>query len=198
MAITPDTYSRLRSTLLDCWQLDGTRQLSSLFADPRLRPWRHTVPETGTVAASVDAIINLLQERQRADDDRNALALFLEVLADRIDPGDACHGQLLDMARQLEEELAQGPPPGAHQPPPLGELNRMRLLGLLKDHFSEEDLRDLSFYLDGLDFDDLPGRGKSAKAREMVQFLQRRGRLQNLVESGRELRPDVPWDEAYR
>ncbi len=198
MATSPDTYSRLRNTLLNCWQLDGTRQLTSLFADPRLQPWRHSVPQTESVAASVDAIISLLQDRQRAEDGRNALVLFLEVLADRVDPGDACHGQLQDMARQIEEELAQGSPPDAPQTRPLGELNRMRLLGLLKDHFSEEDLRDISFYLDGLDFDDLPGRGKSARAREMIQFLQRRGRLQDLVATGREVRPDVPWDEAYR
>ena len=198
MTLNSNTYGQLRITLLNCWQLSGNRQLNALFADPRLQPWRYNVPDTDNVAASVDAIISLLHDRQRADDGRSALALFLEVLADRIDPGDACHGQLHDMARQIEEELAQGPPPDALRPPPLGELNRVRLLGLLKDYFSEEELRDLSFYLDGLDFDDLPGRGKAAKAREMVQFLQRRRRVQDLVETGRDVRPDVPWDEAYR
>ena len=198
MAIRSDTYNQLRGILLNCWQSGGSRQLQSLFADPRLQPWRHNVPETGSVAASVDAIVSLLQEKQRADDGRNALVLFLEVLADRIDPGDACHRQLHEMAGQLEKELSQGPPPDASHPPPLGELDRVRLLVLLRDHFSEEELRDLTFYLDGLDFDDLPGRGKSAKAREMVQFLQRRGRLADLVETGREVRSDVPWEQAYR
>ena len=50
----------------------------------------------------------------------------------------------------------------------------------LEEQFDLEELRTLSMDL-GVDFDNLRGEGKAAKARELVLYLQRRGRLDALV-----------------
>ena len=186
----------MRNTLLRCWPFEDNRHLRSLFIDPRLRPWQHNLPQADSMGATVDALIAFLHDKRRSDTNRQALALFLEVLAERIDPGDACHQQLLELSRELER-VAESPRERTGAVP-AREPDRIRLLRLLTAHFSEEELRDLTFLLPDVDFDNLPGRGKSAKARELIQYLERRSRLAELPEAGREMRPDVPWDEAYR
>jgi nucleoside phosphorylase len=47
------------------------------------------------------------------------------------------------------------------------------------DHFSDQELRDLCQDM-GIDYESLPGEGKSAKARELVAFCERRGRISEL------------------
>ena len=54
-------------------------------------------------------------------------------------------------------------------------------------YFDEEELRTLCGDL-GVDYDDLRGEGKAAKAREFVNYLERRGRLPELVRKCSELR----------
>jgi hypothetical protein len=56
----------------------------------------------------------------------------------------------------------------------------------------KEDLKALYFDL-GVDDDLLPGEGRAAKAIELLRYLDDRGRLAELVEVGRKLRPDVEW-----
>jgi formylglycine-generating enzyme required for sulfatase activity len=59
-------------------------------------------------------------------------------------------------------------------------------------HFSEDELRDLCFDL-GVDYDILPGLGKGNKARELMTYLERRGRTSELVEECRRQRPNESW-----
>ncbi len=66
---------------------------------------------------------------------------------------------------------------------------------LLIKHFDIDELRTLCFEL-GIDYDSLRGESRDDKARELVTYLERRGRLDELVEVGRRLRPDIDWDEA--
>jgi hypothetical protein len=73
-------------------------------------------------------------------------------------------------------------------------MNLLRLRRTLNRCFDENELRDLCFDL-GVDYQDLPGEGKGAKVRELIAHLERRGRLPKLVEMGRELRPDVSWED---
>jgi len=47
-----------------------------------------------------------------------------------------------------------------------------------------------------VDYESLPGEGKRAKVRELIVYLERRGRLPELVKMGRELRPDVSWEDV--
>jgi hypothetical protein len=52
----------------------------------------------------------------------------------------------------------------------------------LVDEFNIEELQDLCFAM-GIDYEELSGAGKSAKARELVLYMQRRGRLGELNEA---------------
>jgi nucleoside phosphorylase len=72
---------------------------------------------------------------------------------------------------------------------------RTKLRQNLVDNFGDNDLRDLCFDM-GVDYESLPGEGKSAKARELISFCERRGRLPDLVTKCYELRPNVAWGVA--
>jgi hypothetical protein len=67
---------------------------------------------------------------------------------------------------------------------------RGRLRNILTNKFNEEDLKNLSFDL-GIDYEDLPAYGRQGKAREIVNFFERRGRLKELQEAIERLRPGI-------
>lgn len=71
---------------------------------------------------------------------------------------------------------------------------RIQLRQLLTTHFDLEELRMLCFDLD-VDYDDLRGEGKTNKARELVAYLGRRGRIAELVFVCSQLRPNVSWPD---
>ncbi len=68
----------------------------------------------------------------------------------------------------------------------------VRLRQMLVERFSEDELRTLCHDL-GVDFEVLGGHGKAGRARELVAYLERRERLDDLVRAGRLHRPDVAW-----
>jgi hypothetical protein len=68
-------------------------------------------------------------------------------------------------------------------------LDRSELLRYLVKHYSLEELQTICFDL-GVDYDNLGGSGKSGKARELIQYLERRGRLDELATVLREDRPE--------
>ena len=61
-----------------------------------------------------------------------------------------------------------------------GEVNRQTLRQLLDQGYSLSELRDLCFELN-VDYDDLGGEGKAAKARELVTYCERRQMVAALV-----------------
>ena len=71
-----------------------------------------------------------------------------------------------------------------------GEVNLVRLRQALDDGYNDSELRDLCFELD-IDYEDLPGDGQSAKARELVLFARRRGQIAQLVEHVMRDRPQL-------
>ena len=71
---------------------------------------------------------------------------------------------------------------------------RHKLHQILDGRFDETELRNLCFHLD-VDYESLPGEGRANKARELISYLERRGRLSRLVEAGKELRRDVAWED---
>ncbi len=77
----------------------------------------------------------------------------------------------------------------------LDHAQSIRLRALLDAHFNEEELRTLCFEM-GVEYESLGGRGKSANARELVTFLGRRQRLDEMIEAGKRLRPDVAWESV--
>jgi hypothetical protein len=68
-----------------------------------------------------------------------------------------------------------------------------RLREILDTRFNREELRTLCFDL-GLDYDDLPGEGRAAKARELVACMHQLDRIPDLVHVGARLRSDVVWE----
>lgn len=70
-----------------------------------------------------------------------------------------------------------------------GELDRSALfLDILTNLFSEDDLRTLCFDL-GIDYEQLPGSSKLGKARELILWCDRRGKLKRLYELVQKERP---------
>ncbi|MBN1814975.1 MAG: SPFH domain-containing protein [Anaerolineae bacterium] len=72
----------------------------------------------------------------------------------------------------------------------------VRLWRTLETRFDEGEFRGLCFGLN-VGYDVLPGDGLANKARELVQYLERRDRTFELVEMGNELRPDIPWLDIF-
>lgn len=73
---------------------------------------------------------------------------------------------------------------------PEQEMSREALRRVLDDHYNIEELKDLCLTL-GIDYEDIPGDTQSAKARELVLYMQRRDRLAELVEQVMRERPTL-------
>lgn len=70
---------------------------------------------------------------------------------------------------------------------------RTALRQLLITHFDEGELRALCFDLN-VEYDDLPGEGRANRVVGLIRYLERRGRIPELVATGTRQRPDVPWE----
>lgn len=70
----------------------------------------------------------------------------------------------------------------------------VQLRRVLSKRFNVDELRTLCFDLQ-VDYEDLPGDGKSAKVRELLAHLARRNRINDLLDVGREARPDIDWPQ---
>lgn len=66
---------------------------------------------------------------------------------------------------------------------------------LLDKHFNLAELKALCFAL-GVDFYNLGGEGKTDKARELVLYMDRRGRVPDLLRAAAAARPGVAWPAA--
>jgi uncharacterized protein len=66
---------------------------------------------------------------------------------------------------------------------------------LLTIHFGLSELQTLCFDL-GIDYESLPGEGKADKIRELIIYLERRGRILDIIRIGKQLRVDVTFDEV--
>jgi len=64
---------------------------------------------------------------------------------------------------------------------------------ILAERFSAAELQMLCFDL-GVNYDDLGANEHGLKALQLVQTLERTNRIDDLIEFGRALRPDVAWD----
>lgn len=70
---------------------------------------------------------------------------------------------------------------------------RVGLRKLLEQNFALNDLRDLCFTM-GIEYENLPGGDVlGAKARELILYCEKRLRVGELIETGRELRPELAW-----
>lgn len=67
----------------------------------------------------------------------------------------------------------------------------------LMAHFNLSELQTLCFDM-GIDYDVMPGPGKTDKVRELVGYLDRRDRVLELAKEVKERRPDVLWPDDLR
>ncbi len=75
-------------------------------------------------------------------------------------------------------------------------LNRSKLLQVLTTHYDEDELRTLCFEM-WVDYDDLAGQKKTGKARELIAYLERVGRISELVKLGSEQRSHISWQGIF-
>ena len=69
------------------------------------------------------------------------------------------------------------------------------LRDLLNEHFNDAELRQLCFDLT-IEYENLPGDTRLAKAQVLVQHCLRHNRLSELADRCRELRPTVAWPDV--
>lgn len=77
---------------------------------------------------------------------------------------------------------------GAQESGSASEPDPVTLHTVLTQRFDREELRTLCFQL-GVEYDDLRGEGRAAKARELVKLCQRKEQLNRLVARVRQARP---------
>jgi formylglycine-generating enzyme required for sulfatase activity len=87
---------------------------------------------------------------------------------------------------------SQSQPAATHAAPRVTptENEQTRLRKLLAEKFSQEELRTLCFDLD-IDYEDLPGEGHEAKARDLIAHCKRHDRLSEVVSYIQTERPEI-------
>ena len=71
-------------------------------------------------------------------------------------------------------------------------IDKSELLKNLTGRFSLEELKTLAFRV-GVHSDDIAGETRSEKARELIDYLDRHGRLEELVAAAAKACPDANW-----
>ena len=111
--------------------------------------------------------------------------------------GDGSSSRIVQGTPAAPAEAAAQPAESAwdQEVKPITDNPRSQLRQKLVEHFSIEELRTLCFDL-GIDHETLPGREKAELARELIVHQQRVGRIPELCERCRELRPGVSWEDT--
>lgn len=191
--LTLELRREIRKALLDCDLFSSHQQLNAIFIDPRIKAWQNRLPiQNQNIQDLVNSVIELLADKQSSHSQENALVLFLEVLADEVDPGDICHQQLEILAEKLRQAHTQSseflrPSPSISQSP--AEL-RPVLIQILSERFNISELKTLCFNMQ-IDSESLGHAAKPDMARELILYLERRNRLGELLPAIRKLRPDI-------
>jgi hypothetical protein len=100
------------------------------------------------------------------------------------------------LVRQGTDAKADVHPDGLSEQERMAKRRHLtRLRQLLTGYFDAEEFRTLCFDL-AVDYDTLRGEGKAAKARELVAYLERCGRISEVVAVGSRMRPHLSWEPA--
>ena len=78
-----------------------------------------------------------------------------------------------------------------------GELDRSRLLLAMTHVLNLEELHTACFDL-GIEYDDLPPGGRIEKARDFILYCERYGRIDDLLDLLKRIRPHTDWENVYR
>lgn len=103
--IPPEIYSRLRNVLLNCDQFNSAQRLRSFFkANAPLTPWESHW-QAGSPSELVEDAIGYLNDKFLNDTKENALVILVRLLGNSIDPADARHQILAELAEELNAVL---------------------------------------------------------------------------------------------
>ncbi len=91
------------------------------------------------------------------------------------------------------QQVTQPPPPAINQPSPAPAKHKT-LLQFLNQHFNMDDLQELAFELN-VEFENLPGSTKRAKARALVARMAQMKRVPELVDAVKQARPFMEPDQ---
>jgi hypothetical protein len=72
--------------------------------------------------------------------------------------------------------------------------HREKLFFILNEKFNLEEIRELCYLL-AMDYENLRGDTKKAKAMDLAMYFHRRDSLKQLIEVGKRFRPEIGWDE---
>ena len=75
-------------------------------------------------------------------------------------------------------------------------INKSKLIDLIRNSFDMSELRSLCFELEVI-YDDIFGERLIDKARELVLYMERQNRVNELVKGCKKLRPGKDWDSVY-
>ncbi|MCO6435393.1 hypothetical protein [Nitrosomonas nitrosa] len=70
----------------------------------------------------------------------------------------------------------------------------IKLFKILSNRFNQEEIRVLCFHL-GIEYEDLQGEGKKDKTVSLIKQLYRYNRINEFIDTGKSLRPDITWEE---
>ncbi|MFL7837160.1 MAG: hypothetical protein ACK2T4_05690 [Candidatus Promineifilaceae bacterium] len=108
---------------------------------------------------------------------------------DQISTGDITNSEGIAIGRGASANVAKGASPAgaAGGTVPGAELDARVVYQSIVDQFDLAEIQELCFDLK-VEFEDLGGSGRKGKARELVKYMERRGRLGELDAWVRELR----------
>jgi hypothetical protein len=122
----------------------------------------------------------------------NALVLLLRVLAERLDPADACHQRLAKLADELESALSGGAParpmpsPDAAQP----EWDTSVIRALLTAALNDQEITTLCFDLFPPVYDDFSTEmSRGQKIHRLLDYCVRHSQIGKLLSLVRERNP---------
>jgi anti-sigma B factor antagonist len=102
--IPPQLHYRLHKVLLTCAPFHSREALIATFSDRRISPWHEQIPYASSPDEQVRVTIDFLRNLYNATHE-NALVLFLQVLRDLTDLGDACYQQLTELIHAFETQI---------------------------------------------------------------------------------------------
>lgn len=172
-ALPPPLFNDVLSALMPHLQTDDDRRalLAPLFS---ALPIYQRINWAGDAHAFTVRLVELLSRAQ--------LVEALEALP----IGSEQSARIQRLRRELLAEASDPPDPGESP----FEVNATTLRDALAARFSLSEIETLCFDL-GIDDEDVPGTTKSEKARELVRYMERRGRLSDLIAAIRKARPNV-------
>lgn len=107
------------------------------------------------------------------------------------DPGEMVLEQQMDVRINKEKKNAAATPSN----PSPSTMTLAQFNGLLRKQFNESELKDVCLTLQ-VDYELLPGNSKADKSRELILYLQRRGRVSHLLSLVKQERPHIPWPDT--